>query len=58
MQPCVVLFGSSKSERLAPEEIDALFDWSFEMHDHSAVRPQRAIFWHRDDNSFYWKFVN
>jgi len=35
-----------------------LFDYTFEMHDHTASRPQPAIFWHRDDNNFYWKFVN
>lgn len=54
----VVLLGESKSPRLSPEEVETLFDYAFEMHDHTASRPQPAIFWHRDDNSFYWKFVN
>lgn len=53
-----VLPGSSKSPRLTQEEIEMLFDYTFELHDHNASRPQPAIFWHRDDNSFYWKFVN
>ena len=58
MLPFAILPGSSKSPRLSAEEIEMLFDYAFEMHDHSASRPQSAIFWHRDDNSFYWKYVN
>jgi hypothetical protein len=53
-----ILLGSSPSLRLTADEVDQLFDWTFEIHDHTASRAQTAIFWHRDDNCFYWKHVN
>jgi hypothetical protein len=58
MLPYAIILGTSKSPRLTEEEIEILFDYTFEMHDHNASKPQPAIFWHRDDHSFYWKYVN
>ncbi len=54
----VILLGDSNSPRLTSEEVEALFAWTLETHDHNASRPQPAIFWHRDDDRSYWKFVN
>jgi len=52
----VTLQGESRAPRLTPEEVEKIFQFAFQVHDHYATRPQPPIFWHRSNSDAFWNY--
>jgi hypothetical protein len=58
MQRVVTLPTDSDGLRLTAEEVEALCNFTFRIHDHNATQSAQAIFWWRSDGDDLYKFWN
>lgn len=47
LQVLAILNNEESSNRLTQSEIDSLANFTYELHDHTASRPARSLFWYR-----------
>lgn len=56
--PVIILIGMDAAPRLTAEEVEALFQFSFQVHDHHASKPQEPIYWHRTPSKDRWELAD
>jgi hypothetical protein len=54
----IALIGADPDSRLSEKEIERMFFYCFEAHDHQARAPQPCIYWHRSQSKDIWEFLN
>ena len=54
--PVVMLIGTDLGARLTPDEVEKLFEFSIQVHDHEATGPAQPIFWLRAESDIrrFW----